>query len=117
VGHHRWKVKFLGDSRCGEPWERRLLFWPFCGWRVGRRIPGISGWPGPVGVEFHAVNEFIAGQDTAVTIHRDAKWRGRARRASSDHAPPPTESRKSSAHNIAKSVRASLTMYQKPWPA
>jgi hypothetical protein len=34
-----------------------------------------------------------------------------------DHAPPPTEIKKSSEQNIAKSVRASLTMYQKPWPA
>jgi hypothetical protein len=37
------------------------------------------------------------------------------RRASSDHTPPPTEIRKSKEQNIAKSVRASLTMYQTPW--
>jgi len=32
-----------------------------------------------------------------------------------DHAPPPAEIKNKSEHNIAKSARASLTMYQKPW--
>lgn len=35
--------------------------------------------------------------------------------APSDHDPPPSRIRNISAQNIAKSVRASLTMYQKPW--
>src|SRR5271169_6022603 len=40
-----------------------------------------------------------------------------ALRASNDHIPAPTEIRKSSEHSIAKSVRASLTIYQNPWLA
>src|ERR1019366_2244675 len=38
-------------------------------------------------------------------------------RAPMDQIPPSTEIRKSSEHSIAKSVRASLTMYQNPWLA
>jgi hypothetical protein len=37
------------------------------------------------------------------------------RRASTDHTPPPARIRNNGEHNIQKSVRASLTMYQKPW--
>ena len=37
--------------------------------------------------------------------------------ASRDQLPPPTEMRKTRQQNMAKSVRASLTMYQKPWLA
>src|ERR1017187_4418785 len=41
----------------------------------------------------------------------------RASVASRDQLPPPTEMRKTKQQNMAKSVRASLTMYQKPWLA
>ena len=40
--------------------------------------------------------------------------RCRARVASRDQIPPPTKMRKTKQQNMAKSVRASLTMYQKP---
>ncbi len=42
---------------------------------------------------------------------------GPASLASIDQRPPPTEMRKIKQQNMAKSVRASLTMYQKPWLA
>lgn len=40
---------------------------------------------------------------------------GSPARASSDHAPAPAKIKNSSEQNIAKSVRASLAIYQNPW--
>lgn len=44
-------------------------------------------------------------------------WLCSASSASRDKLPPPTDMRKIKQQSMAKSVRASLTMYQKPWLA